>query len=132
MKEIKEKLKEYKQLENYDDLLKLYPFKNWIRYYSKSKKKLRVGGLLVKTDPELRFITLANLNNKLIWSVQLNEDNVIFIPKEVTIKDNNIDTDSTYEETSVIDEDEDIITDKEEIKNMLYKLYLKGTFNSCL
>jgi hypothetical protein len=79
--EIKEKLIGYRSLKTADDkryLLKLQPFKEWIKYYNTITKQFRIGGLLIKVDPELKYITLANTNKNLTWSVQL-KDNIIFV-----------------------------------------------------
>lgn len=78
---LKEKLKNYKQLESYELLRDLVPFKNWIRYYSRKDRKFRAGGLFMGADPDLEFVTLMNSSTKFKWKVLLNEDNIIFISK---------------------------------------------------
>lgn len=85
--EIKEKLIGYRSLRTMSDkryLLKLEPFKEWIKYYNTVTKQFRIGGLLIKIDPELKYITLANTNKNITWSVQL-KDNIIFV-KDPEIK----------------------------------------------
>jgi hypothetical protein len=80
--EINNLLKGYVSLKNSSQkkyLLTLQPFKVWVKYYNPTTKKFRTGGLLMKVDPELRFITLGNPSKKINWSVQL-KDHVIFVP----------------------------------------------------
>jgi hypothetical protein len=80
--EINEKLLGYVSLKTSSHkkfLLTLQPFKVWIKYYNPITKKFRTGGLLMKVDPELRYITLGNPGNKITWSVQL-KDHIIFVP----------------------------------------------------
>ena len=114
--DMKNKLIGYKTLKahNYNILLTLPIFKTWIKYYNPTTKKFRIGGLLMKVDPELRFIMLVNTGIKKSWSVQL-KDNIIFIP----------DTSLLTETTKIIKED--TIKQKEYIiKDKLYKMYLEG------
>ena len=85
-----------------------------------------MGGILVKVDPELRYIMLANIAGNIIWSVQLNESNVIFIPKEPKLKISTDQTDTSSESEDTYE------VNKEKIKNILYKMYLNGDFNDCL
>jgi hypothetical protein len=91
--EINNLLKGYVSLKNSSQkkyLLTLQPFKVWVKYYNPTTKKFRTGGLLMKVDPDLRFITLGNPSQKINWSVQL-KDHVIFVPnpqkKEEEIKE---------------------------------------------
>lgn len=115
-REIKDKLNGYKPLKTEQDkkiLLKLKPFKVWIKYFNVITKKFRVGGLLKMVDPDLRYIMLVNLNTNTTWSVQLS-DCVIFISEE-------------EEEKQIIKQKEDAKINKEiKIKDGLYKLYKKG------
>jgi hypothetical protein len=78
--EIRKKLENYHRLRSKDKatLLALPPFKIWVRYFNKTDNKFRVGGLLMKVDPDLKFITLTIPAKKLSWSVQLN-DNIIYL-----------------------------------------------------
>jgi hypothetical protein len=116
--EIKEKLIGYKTLheKDYNYLLTLPVFKTWIKYYNRVTKQFRVGGLLMKVDPELRFITLVNTGIKKSWSVQLKtNENIIFVPELVNVK---------VEPSEVESEDKnkkDYI-----IKEKLYRMYLEG------
>jgi hypothetical protein len=68
-KEIKEKLQEYKQVNNITDVA----LNTHLRYFTINKstgeKQFRLGGFLSKIDPEGKYIIL---NNKtLSWSVQI-------------------------------------------------------------
>lgn len=72
--EIKEKLKEYVQLETIDNT----ELNSHIRYFTidkNNKKNFRLGGFLTKNEPD--YIVLSN--GKLTWSVQKN--NSIFFKK---------------------------------------------------
>jgi hypothetical protein len=82
-------------------------YKTWIKYINIKSKKYRTGGLLVKTSyPD--YIMLANPQQKLIWSVQL-QDNIIYI-KDPRLVNKNKKT-----------------PDKETlIKNKLYEMYKDG------
>ena len=75
--EIKEYLKEYKLIENIDDV----DLNKHIRYFDvdpKTKeKKFRLGGTYNKKDKENRYIILSNGNYS--WSIQL--DRVILFEK---------------------------------------------------
>jgi hypothetical protein len=116
--EIKEKLIGYKTLheKDYNYLLTLPVFKTWIKYYNRVTKQFRVGGLLMKVDPELRFITLVNTGIKSSWSVQLKtNENIIFVPELVKVK----------VETSEV-ESEDKNKKDYIIKEKLYRMYLEG------
>lgn len=116
--EIKEKLIGYKTLheKDYNYLLTLPVFKTWIKYYNRVTKQFRVGGLLMKVDPELRFITLVNTGIKQSWSVQLKtNENIIFVPELVNVK----------VETSEV-ESEDKNKKDYIIKEKLYRMYLEG------
>ena len=62
--EIKEKLKDYKKI---DDIRKL-SIGTHVRYFTK-EKVFRLGGNLNKIDPEGRYVVLSN--GKVTWSVQL-------------------------------------------------------------
>lgn len=118
--EIKEKLIGYKTLheKDYKYLLTLPVFKTWIKYYNHVTKEFRVGGLLMKVDPELRFITLVNTGIKKSWSVQLKtNENIIFVPELVKVK---VDT-SEVEPVLETQNKKDYI-----IKEKLYKMYLEG------
>jgi hypothetical protein len=118
--EIRQKLKGYKALRTMEDkkyLLKIKPFNAWIRYFNTVTNEFRLGGLLQKVDPQLRYITLINTSNNISWSVQL-KDNIIFVPK---------DYEKRYEEKQRKKQEE--ITQKEKetmIKEKLYKLYMDG------
>ena len=120
--EIKEKLIGYKTLheKDYKYLLTLPVFKTWIKYYNHVTKQFRVGGLLMKVDPELRFITLVNTGIKKSWSVQLKtNENIIFVPELVNVKINKSEVES--------ESDDDQIKRKDYIiKEKLYKMYLEG------
>jgi hypothetical protein len=121
--EIKEKLIGYKTLnkKDYNYLLTLPVFKTWIKYYNHVTKQFRVGGLLMKVDPELRFITLVNTGIKKSWSVQLQtNENIIFVPEpskrlSVTVKDDEPVSKAENKKRK------DYI-----IKEKLYKMYLDG------
>lgn len=116
--EIKEKLIGYKTLyqKDYSYLLTLPLFKTWIKYYNHVTKQFRVGGLLMKVDPELRFITLVNTGIKQSWSVQLKtNENIIFVPELVNVK----------VETSEVESEDDKRKDYI-IKEKLYKMYIEG------
>lgn len=116
--EIKEKLIGYKTLhqKDYRYLLTLPLFKTWIKYYNSVTKQFRVGGLLMKVDPELRFITLVNTGIKKSWSVQLKtNENIIFVPELINVKTNKSEIESDSEDKK------DYV-----IKEKLYKMYLEG------
>lgn len=116
--EIKEKLIGYKTLheKDYKYLLTLPVFKTWIKYYNRVTKQFRVGGLLMKVDPELRFITLVNTGIKRSWSVQLKtNENIIFVPELVKVKV------YTPEVESEDENKKDYI-----IKEKLYRMYIEG------
>lgn len=121
--EIKEKLIGYKTLykKDYAYLHTLPVFKTWIKYYNHVTKQFRVGGLLMKVDPELRFITLVNTGIKKSWSVQLQtNENIIFVP------------DPSQRVSVTVKEDEPVSKMENEkrkdyiIKEKLYKMYLEG------
>jgi hypothetical protein len=107
--QIREKLIGYKALRTSQDkeyLLKLKPFKVWVRYFNNVTKEFRVGGLLKMVDKELRYIMLVNTSKNLTWSVQL-KDCIIFIPKDL--------------------EKQEQEKQKEQLtKEKLYKLYQQG------
>lgn len=116
--EIKEKLIGYKILhaKDYKYLLTLPVFKTWIKYYNHVTKQFRVGGLLMKVDSELRFITLVNTGIKKSWSVQLQtNENVIFVPEVVKVNKSEVNSETDDENRK------DYI-----IKEKLYKMYLEG------
>ncbi len=97
-------------------MLTLPVFKTWIKYYNQVTKQFRVGGLLMKVDPELRFITLVNTGIKQTWSVQLKtNENIIFVPELVKVK---VDTPEVESED---ENKKDYI-----IKEKLYRMYLEG------
>jgi hypothetical protein len=80
--EIKKKLVGYKSLKTMQQkkyLETLTLFKTWIKYYNPTTKQFRTGGLLMKVDPDMRYIMLVNTAKNLTWSVQL-KDNIIFVP----------------------------------------------------
>lgn len=136
--EIKEKLAGYKTLhkDDYRYLLTLPPFKTWIKYYNPTTKQFRVGGLLMKVDPELRFLTLANTGLKKSWSVQLkNHENIIFVPDPksnvnvpTTVANTvNVTTNVTKDiETRQLIEENEIKRKEFMVKEKLYKMYLEG------
>jgi hypothetical protein len=68
--EIKDKLKDYKKV---NDISKV-PISTHLRYFVKDKKTgnqlFRLGGVLTKIDPEMRYVILSN--GDLSWSVQIN------------------------------------------------------------
>ena len=75
-KEIKEKLEEYKKV---DDISKV-SLNAHLRYFTvndKGEKQFRLGGFLTKIDIEKGYVVLSN--GKLSWSVQLK--NTIFFQK---------------------------------------------------
>ena len=120
--EIKEKLIGYKTLykKDYNYLLTLPVFKTWIKYYNHVTKQFRVGGLLMKVDPELRFITLVNTGIKKSWSVQLQtNENIIFVPERVSVS-------VTVKEDEPVDPSENEKRKDYIIKEKLYKMYLEG------
>jgi hypothetical protein len=83
------------------DILKTLPImKTWVRYINKNTKLFRLGGLLMKVNYPT-YIVLANPAQKVVWSVQLN-DNIIFI-----------------KDTSEMDKNN-------KIKEKLFKLYTDG------
>jgi hypothetical protein len=83
------------------DVLKTLPImRSWIRYMNKNTKLFKLGGLLMKVNYPT-YIVLANPVQKIVWSVQLN-DNIIFI-----------------KDTSEIDKNN-------KIKEKLFKLYTDG------
>lgn len=106
--DIAKKLEGYRVVDNKRQLLKLKPYKVSVRYYNKTTKEFKAGGLLMKVDPELRYIMLVNLAAKLSWSVQL-DNSIIFIP------------DTTEQDLLKKKEEKEIQT-----KEKLYQLYLKG------
>lgn len=72
-------LEDYEEIEN---IIELKPGIE-IRYYTTIKKRngskqklFRMGGKIIKIDYEKKYLVLSN--NKLSWSVQLNDDNQIF------------------------------------------------------
>ena len=73
--EIKEKLQEYVQIDNIDDV----PLNSHIRYFTvdkkSGKKQFRLGGFLTKNENEYAVLS----NGKVSWSVQKN--NSIFFKK---------------------------------------------------
>ena len=79
--EIKEKLKEYKQVSD----IKTVSIGTHIRYFvenPKTKKNdFRLGGTLNKVDPEGRFIILSN--GQFTWSVQIQSPKATFYQKMV-------------------------------------------------
>ena len=80
--DVKQKLIGYKSLKTMQQkkyLQTLSPFKTWIRYYNPTTKQFRIGGFLMKVDPDMRYIMLVNPAKNLTWSVQL-KDNIIFVP----------------------------------------------------
>lgn len=118
--EIKEKLIGYKTLhkKDYKYLLTLPVFKTWIKYYNHVTKQFRVGGLLMKVDPELRFITLVNTGIKKSWSVQLQtNENIIFVPERINV---------TIKEDEPVSKIENEKRKDYIIKEKLYKMYLEG------
>ena len=118
--EIRNKLKGYKALRTFEDkkyLLKLKPFHVWIRYFNTNTNEFRIGGLLQKVDPELKFIMLINTTNKISWSVQL-KDNIIFIPKNYEEKQQQK---QRLKKEKLKEKQNEMI-----IKDKLYKLYLDG------
>jgi hypothetical protein len=121
--EIRQKLKGYKALRTMEDkthLFKLRPFNVWIRYFNTVTNEFRLGGLLQKVDPQLRYITLVNTSQHISWSVQL-KDNIIFVP---------INHDKKYEEKQQKKQEKIKEKEKKEkeiiIKEKLYKLYMNG------
>ena len=114
--EIMEKLKGYRALRTMQDkkyLLKLKPFKVWIRYFNTQTKEFRIGGLLKLVDPDLKYIMLVNTSKNLTWSVQL-KNNIIFVPKNIEQKEREKEQERENERK------------KELIKDKLYKLYKAG------
>jgi hypothetical protein len=67
--DIKDKLKDYKKV---NDISKVM-MNTHLRYFTKDKKTgnqlFRLGGVLTKVDPELRYVILSN--GDLSWSVQV-------------------------------------------------------------
>jgi len=106
--EIRSKLKNCIPLKTINDkkiLENLPVYKTWIKYINIKSKKYRTGGLLVKTSyPD--YIMLANPQQKLIWSVQL-QDNIIYI------KDPRLNKTKTPDKETLI-------------KNKLYEMYKDG------
>ena len=118
--EIKEKLIGYKTLykKDYAYLHTLPVFKTWIKYYNHVTKQFRIGGLLMKVDPELRFITLVNTGIKKSWSVQLQtNENIIFVPERVSV---------TVKDDEPVSKAENEKQKDYIIKEKLYKMYLDG------
>jgi hypothetical protein len=113
--DIREHLGGYKTLDDKKYLLTLKPFKVIVKYYNTKTQKFRSGGLLVKVDPELKYIMLVNTRYRLTWSVQL-EDNIIFVP----------DPKIAQEKKRLIQEEIDKKEQEEKTKGKLYDLYLKG------
>lgn len=78
--EIKEKLEEYKQVDNIDDI----PLNTHLRYFmidiKTGKKSFRLGGFLTKIQDE--YVVLSNGN--LSWSVQ-KKNNIFF--QKMTFED---------------------------------------------
>jgi hypothetical protein len=70
-------------LEDYEEVNDVTELKNGlhIRYYSLVKKKnniykiFRMGGTIIKIDPELKYLVLSN--NKVNWSVQI-KDSILY------------------------------------------------------
>ena len=79
--EIKEKLEEYKRVENIDTVA----LNAHLRYFSTDKsgnKNFRLGGFLTKIDKDKGYMILSNGN--VSWSVQL-KDSIFF--QKMTFKD---------------------------------------------
>jgi hypothetical protein len=79
--EIKEKLKEYKQVSD----IKTVSIGTHIRYFVENlktkKNDFRLGGTLQRIDPEGRFVILSN--GKITWSVQIQSPKATFYQKMV-------------------------------------------------
>jgi hypothetical protein len=78
---IKHLIKDMIPLKNIKDkkvLTKLPLFKSWVKYYDRSIKKFRTGGLLMKVEYP-NYIVLSNASLKLSWSVQLTDNFLLFI-----------------------------------------------------
>jgi predicted amino acid racemase len=118
--EIKEKLKEYKKVDD----IKTVSIGTHIRYFNidhKTKEKtFRLGGTLNKIDPEGKYVILSN--GSVTWSVQV--PNAQFFQKmsEAEFKDE-LKKELKKELMSEIPQhDEDIEIFKKEIKNLKTKL----------
>lgn len=116
--EIKEKLKEYKKVEN----IKFVSIGTHIRYFAidpKTKERVfRLGGNLNKIDPEGRYVILSN--GSATWSVQI--PNTLFYQKmtEAEFKE---ELKKELKKQILTEESSTSIDDlKKEIKNLTKKL----------
>lgn len=121
-KEIKEKLEEYKKV---DDISKV-SLNAHLRYFTvndKGEKQFRLGGFLTKIDVEKGYVVLSN--GKLSWSVQLK--NSIFFQKmtfQELKKELKEDIEKKYKEDLKVLKDEN-----KKLKNALKEIKSQATKN---
>ena len=113
--EIKDKLKDYKKV---NDISKI-PINTHLRYFTKDTNTgdqlFRLGGVLTKIDPEMRYVILSNGN--LSWSVQI---------KISTFFQKMSDTEVRAEIKKEITEEQGSIDEINELKK-----YIKTLTNKC-
>jgi hypothetical protein len=118
--DIKEKLKEYKKVDNIKQV-SIGTHCRYFSYDSKTKQKVfRLGGNLNKIDPEGRFVVLSN--GTLSWSVQI--PNTTFYQKmtESEVKDEmkkELKKEIMTEQENHGSEDDDL---KKQVKYLLKKM----------
>ena len=103
----------YKAFKTDDEKKILLKLKNktFIRYYNTRTKEFKRGGNLLKVDPDLHSIVLANFTNNIVWKANL-KDLIIFI---------------SLKHINEMRQNEKEIRQKEKIikiKDKLYRLYL--------
>jgi hypothetical protein len=82
--DIKDKLKDYKKV---NDMSKI-SISTHLRYFTKDKngnQLFRLGGVLTKIDPELRYVILSN--GSLSWSVQIKNSTFFQKMSEKEVRD---------------------------------------------
>lgn len=81
--EIKKKLVNYKRIDP-KELYTITPG-TWIKYFHKTKKEFRVGGVVSQNRAPDYFVLRNPYKNNLSWSVQI-IDNVFFVPDKEKFK----------------------------------------------
>lgn len=104
----------YTSFKTFDEKKILLKLKNktFIRYYNTKTKEFKRGGNLLKVDPDLQNIVLANFTNNIIWKANL-QDLIIFV---------------SLKHINEIQQNEKEIKEKEKItriKDKLYRLYIQ-------
>ena len=121
-KEIKEKLEEYKKVDD----ISTVSLNAHLRYFTvndKGEKQFRLGGFLTKIDIEKGYVVLSN--GKLSWSVQLK--NTIFFQKmtfQELKKELKEDIEKKYKEDLRVLKDEN-----KKLKNALKEIKSQATKN---